>query len=87
MAAEYEIVERAKRVSNMIALGDRIPWGSDSKLIDELAATIVALAEALEPFAKHSFIFNRDGISMDGLNVEHLRRARSALARLKGDST
>jgi hypothetical protein len=91
MAAEYEIVERLKetvgRLANTPMETSLAEWDKDSNSILEAAATIVALAEALEPFGDLSkFCINGvDSISYP-MDVADIQRARSALARLKGDS-
>lgn len=84
MAAEYEIVKRLRGCQS--EEDDRAHQDGiiPSEIFGEAAATIVALAEALKPFAKHGAYLeeqNLDGhvVHTGPFTFDDFRRARSAL--------
>jgi len=81
-----DIVERARIKSGMLKMGERIAFGSDSELLDEMAAEIERLrsllkeaGEALEPIAQRW---------IDPLSIarEHWRAASTVLSKIKGEA-
>jgi len=89
----YPIVERLKAWSPMIASGYEVPAASGA--MGEAATLIEELAAALEPFAAvvdcrlipdaHPMRFKSDAIT-PSLVEGDLRRARAALAKLRGET-
>ncbi len=91
MAAEYEIVE-GRHAGNAMLHDARARGGIDGveeaagrRHLKNAAATIVALAEALKKIGRGtSEVFDKNPQTMSFEEARSI--ARSALARLKGDS-
>lgn len=85
------LAERLRMLAKMIALGDRIQWGSDSEAMLEAASALEAAAEALEPFSELHAERVTDEFASDETTIlaliafADIRRARSVLAKLKGE--
>ncbi len=80
-AKTMTLVERLRMLSKMIALGDRIQWGSDSEIMEEAASLLEEAEKALEPFANAVI---GEFINDDEIADDDFRLARSVRDKLKG---
>jgi hypothetical protein len=76
-----DLTLRLRNKADMIEMGEKIQWGSDSEIMREAAARIAELEAALKPFADMTNYLDEpdDGETCGyAINCADLRAARAA---------
>lgn len=88
MTSDKGVVERLRIKADMIQMGEKIAWGSDSAIMREAAARIETLERALEGATTaltciaHTFTEDSHGGTKTLPATDYQRMAREALAAL-----